>query len=122
MVNNHLYGDRGYILGNNLRQNLKPGTREVTCSGTFMFENASLFNEAISGTATKLKIICSDPTLTYSTEFLLPNFQFLPNGTMPKIHDDGPITVVAGGEALPDSGTGTDIQCTIKTTEAEFIA
>lgn len=122
LVNNHLYGDRGFILGNNLRQNLKPGTREVTCSGTFMFENASLYNEAINGTATKLKIIASDPTSTYSTEFFMPNFRFLPNGTMPKIHDDGPITVVAGGEAIPDSGTGTDIQVTIHTTEAEFIA
>jgi hypothetical protein len=117
-IDNQLYADNGFVLGSNLRQNLKPGTRLTTFSGTFMFQDASLYNEAVNGTATKLRILMTSGA--YSHQFDLPAAQFLPNNTTPKIHDDGPLSIDCNGEANPDPSTGSDIKLTIITAEPDI--
>lgn len=115
-IDNNFYGDRGYILGDTLRQNLRPGDRVIELGGRFMFDNAELYTNATKGDRTKLRIVCTNGT--YSVQFDFPKFQFLPNNTTPKATDDGPIDIEAKGEALPDPTTGTDCIVTIKTPEA----
>ena len=115
-VDNNFYGDRGYIIGDTLRQNLLPGDRVTQLGGKFMFKDGTLYNKAIGGTNTKARILSTNGT--YGVQFDLPLFQFLPMNTTPKAGDDGPIEIEAKGEALPDPFEGTDIVCTIKTNEA----
>jgi hypothetical protein len=117
-VENQLYAKNGFIIGSNFRQNLKPGDRITTCDGKFMFQNATLYNEAVNGTNTKLRIVASNGIYTWQVD--LPTFQFLPMKTTPTIHDEGPLEVTANGEANPDQGLGSDIQVTITTAEASI--
>lgn len=115
-IDNGYYEDRGFVLGDDKRVNLKPGTRMVTASGRFIFNNSALYEKAIAGTATKLRISASDGT--HSFTFDMPNFQFQPNNSTPKITDDGPLSIELGGKATKDATLGTDIQLTIVSPEA----
>lgn len=116
MIDNNFYSERGYILGSSLRQNLKPGDRVTTMSGSFMFKDAELYRAAIRGDRTKYRVLATNGT--YSVQVDFPKFQLLPNGTTPKATDDGNIDISAQGEALFDTVEGTDVIVTIKSPEA----
>lgn len=117
-VSNQLFKKNGFILGSTLRQNLKPGTRMTDFTGKFIFQDLSLYNQAINGTNTSLKVACISGS--YSHIFDIPTSQLVPSGSSPKIASDGPIEISLKGQSLPDVSTGTDIVLTIKTAEANI--
>jgi hypothetical protein len=114
-VNRNLITDNN-VLGTKFRANLKPGTRMTTFGGTFIFDSFYLYDKAIAGTGTKVVIDISDGT--YSHNITLPNFEFEPNNSSPKITSGGPLEIPLSGLAAKDTSTGTDIVWVITTTEA----
>ena len=118
-IDNNFYGDRGFVLGSTTRNNLKPGDRITELSGTFQFKDQELYQAAVRGDGTAVRVIAGNGV--YSVQLDYPNFQFLPNNTTPKATDAGPIEITANGEGLPDSVTGTDVYVTIKTPEASIV-
>lgn len=115
-INNNHYANN-FGLGSNYRANMKAGTRRTSVTGTFMFNDYSLYTKALDGTDTKINIVVSDGTNSYT--FLLPNVDLYPNGMTPKIVD-GPITVSLMGMAAKDSVEGTDIKLTIVNSESSI--
>lgn len=105
-------------LGSRYRGNLKPGKRDTSFKGSFMFNNMDLYNKAVSGEDTAIQIVASNGV--YSHVFLFPNVQFLPANSSPKITSDAPIVINLEAEAAPDDGLGTDIQVTITCPEADI--
>jgi len=89
-VSNNFYRDRGFILGSNIRANLKPGRFSVSGDMEVMFKDTALFEKAIAGTSTVIAIYLQSGT--YSLDLYLPAAQFMPNNSVPKVPDDGPIT------------------------------
>jgi hypothetical protein len=117
-VSNAYFKKSGFILGDTLRQNLKPGTRMITCKGKFMFQDHTLYSKAINGTNTSLKIVCTNGSYSHILDF--PTAQWLPNNSSPKITGDGPLELDLEAEVLPDVTTGTDMQLTALTAESNF--
>jgi hypothetical protein len=122
-VDNAYRRRNGFILGSNLRQNLKPGTRTTDFTGKFMFQDLNLYNKAVNGTNTSIRIQATMPAgdgRGYQHTFWLGTCQFTPNQSAPRVHDDGPLEITLHGEALPDEATGTDLQVTIITPESNI--
>lgn len=118
-INNNLFGDTGFILGNAYRQNLKAGTRTVDGTASFIFNDTTIYDLARAGTLFQLRLIMRDEQGN-QLEFNMPKVQLTPNGTSPKIDNDGPIAITANFESTKDSGIGSDIQMTVVTTEADI--
>lgn len=117
-INNNLYGDTGFVLGEVARQNLLAGTRSVTGNATFLFQDTTYYEAAVAGTEFELKVVATDEA-GHSVEILLPVMQFMPNSPSPKIANDGPLELQCDFEALPDLDTlETDIQITVINDEA----
>jgi len=115
-IANNMYGDN-FVLGSNKRVNLKPGTRDVTFNGSFLFSDFYLYNKAINGTDTSIHIIATHGA--YSFAFLLDRVNLLPNNASPKISTPGPIDIALGGECLASTdGNTPDIEVQITTSEA----
>jgi hypothetical protein len=117
-VDNSMNIQKGHILGDTLKANLKAGERVTTMSGTFMFKDAVLYNKAVQGTSTALRAIITDGT--NSCQIDLPNFKFLPTGTTPKANEEGQLEIRTTGEATPDLVTGTDIIVTLTVPDASI--
>ncbi len=116
-IDNHYTGDNN-VLGSRYLANLKPGTREITASGTFIFDSRYLYDKAVNGTATKLQMTVWNGT--YGFDFLLPNFEFVPNNSSPKINRDGGLDIDLGGMAAKSTSDATDIIVTITSPEADI--
>lgn len=105
-----------FALGSNYRKNLLLGQRAVTVSGVFKFTDGSLYDKAVNGTDSKVQISVSDGT--YGMDFLLPNIDWYPNGTTPKLARDGALSIPMMGEAVKDNSEATDIKLTITSPES----
>lgn len=113
---NNSFRDTNFVLGSLYRANLKPGSRMTRGGGTFLFDDVTLYNKAIDGTDTAIQIVVSNGT--HSFTFDIPNVDFLPNASTPKITDDGPLQITADWEAAKDAGIGSDVKLTIVSSEA----
>ncbi len=116
-IANNYYADRGFAIGDEKRKNLKAGTRTVDLSGTFMFNDTTLYEKARAGTSTKLAMLATSGASSFRID--RPNFEFLPNQD-PTIGDDGPISVQLAGEAAKDVTLDSDVEVTIVTPEADI--
>jgi hypothetical protein len=105
-----------FVLGSNYRQNLKPGSRSVDGEATFLFQGTEFYEAAVKGDNLSLAIRMADDW-DNSVEFLMPKIQLLPNNSSPKIASDGPLTIPANFQAVPDDDLGSDIQATIVSDE-----
>lgn len=108
------------VLGSNYRANIKPGDFVVTGGGSFLFGDEVLYEKAINGTDSKIQITCSNGT--YSIDFLMPDVELLPNGSVPKINTPGGLSIPISFEALYDSVTQTEITVTIINNQSSIIA
>ena len=109
--------DNSFVLGSTYRQNLKPGTRRTDGNASFLFQDTVFYDAAMAGTNLSMKVLLAD-NLDNSIEFLMPAIQLLPQDSSPKISSDGPLTIPANFEAVPNAALGSDIQVTIISDEA----
>jgi hypothetical protein len=119
-INNNLYGDAGFVLGSNFRSSLKPGWREVGGEATFIFDDASLYAQSVSGATLAIEINCQDSN-DESVVIKIPTAQLLPSGAAPKIENDGPLSIRLPFESIYNNTLQSDIQMLITNNESTLL-
>ncbi len=110
-IRNNFYRDRGYELGSTLRQSLQPGTRTVMGSIDVRFTDTVYYEQAIAGNVdAALNITFSDGT--YGCVISMPKVRLLPNNSVPKQTDDGPLTTTFDFKAVYDPTAQYDVRMT----------
>jgi hypothetical protein len=90
-ISNGYRRDSGYILGSNKRANLKPSRFTAVGDMELMFKNTTLYEKATARTASRL--LFGATSGSFSLDLHLLSVKFNPVNSVPKVTDDGPLTI-----------------------------
>jgi hypothetical protein len=118
-VGNNFYADRGFGVGLNRRQHLKPGRRITGGTISFDFRDSVMISKALNQTDTALKFLCASGS--ESIEIYHPRVKIMPTtGVYPVPGDDGPIGTSLQWQAKKHVSSGYSTRITIVTTDADL--
>lgn len=98
-----------FALGDTYAKNVAMGMSEVTGSLTAYFQDLTLLNKFLNGTASSIDITVTDGA-TSTREFKMPNVKY--TSATKTISSSGSVTLQCGFTALFDTTTGTNLQIT----------
>jgi hypothetical protein len=99
---------RNFAVGSNVVRDLTTGNAKITGTATVFFEDATMYNKFVNGTATSIDVKLDDGTNTL--QFYFPNVKY--TGATKTISGNGPVSMSMPFKALYDSSSSSNIVIT----------